>query len=83
MMCASGLARTAENMRPVLAAEIQLDPVAKDGDVSSQLREFHRGAHQSKSKGMASGPNWALKTFLNSSYEMKPELSLDGGGQFR
>ena len=36
----------------------------------------HESAYQSKSKGMASGPTFALNTFLNSSYEIVPDSSL-------
>ena len=40
-------------------------------------------AYQSKSNGIASGPTFALSTFLNSSYEIVPDSSLQHNTQNR
>ena len=62
-------------MGAVLSSQVKFNPVT--------AREVRKGAasgvqrpHQSKLKGMASGLMLALKTFLNSSNVIVPELSL-------
>ena len=69
-------ARTAEHMRSVFLAEVELHPVTLC-DISAKARAEHdKDAYQSKSKGIDSSAIVALNTFLNSSYVMVPELSL-------
>lgn len=73
--CPPKRTHTSKNMSAVLSPQVEFDPVAVGG-VSKGAETTEQILHQSKSKGMASGLMLALKTFLNSSNVIVPELSL-------
>ena len=70
-------AHTSKDMGSILGSQIEFNPVTVS-IVNNVQRRPRKGPYQSKSKGMASGLMLALKTFLNSSKVIVPELSLWG-----
>lgn len=65
-------------MSAILSSQVEFNPVTVGGlRIVSNEWKSSRKTHQSKLKGIASGLTLALKTFLNSSNVMVPELSLD------